>query len=94
MQAAAPSLSVLSHHLYSLGAGSLEPADLVSKILRADFLDKLKAVAATARRAAQSPTSASAHSAASASAAAASGSSASPALWVIEIGAFNPADCF
>eukprot|EP00966_Prymnesium_polylepis_P330522 7386156-Prymnesium_polylepis.1 len=41
----APRAAVLSHHLYPLGAGSLDASELASKVLRPDFLDKLKAVA-------------------------------------------------
>ena len=42
-------LDTVSHHLYSLGAGSREPSELISKILRPDFLDKLKAAATNAK---------------------------------------------
>ena len=43
---AAPWLAVLSYHLYPLGAGNGTAHDVASKVLRADFLDKLKPIAA------------------------------------------------
>ena len=43
---AAPWLPALSYHLYPLGAGNGTARDVASKVLRADFLDKLKPLAA------------------------------------------------
>ena len=48
-------LTTVTHHLYPLGAGSLETNELLGKVLRASFLDKLRAVAETARRAVTPP---------------------------------------
>ena len=47
---AAPWLPVLSHHLYPLGAGNVSARELISKVLRADFLDKhVRPLAASVR---------------------------------------------
>lgn len=91
---ASPSLGTLSFHLYPLGAGALEVDELLRKIQRPDFLDKLKPLAASARRLADAPASASGGGAnASAAAPSTAPSARAPsarALWVTEMGgAYN-----
>ncbi|KAL1511331.1 hypothetical protein AB1Y20_006136 [Prymnesium parvum] len=80
----APWLRTVSHHLYPLGAGSIEVADLVSKVLRPDFLDKLKVIAAHAASSVQ----ASSNSSSPQRASGANGGTVE--LWVTELGgAYN-----
>ena len=88
-----PQLTSVSHHLYSLGAGSIDGGELIGKILRADFLDKLGVTAANAVRMVDDGAARHAFAAAAATRAARAawaGTTAQPELWVTEMGgAYN-----
>ena len=45
-----PHISAISHHLYQLGAGSAQPRELIGRIMRPGFLEKLSIIAEKVQR--------------------------------------------
>jgi uncharacterized membrane protein YgcG len=79
-----PSLAIVSHHMYPLGGGSMAASEMIGKILRPTFLDKLGHAVASAQQSVENG------SASTLASSVASGHAGRRERWVTEMGgAYN-----